>query len=103
MRQSSGWPGTPKIGPRTVRSLYLSSTTELSIVRCSPPRDAGEFDAFNLSAVDGLAMIALSHTSRVMGFGSSCSQPLFAYRPSYTAGSGRTKSRVRCRLPALVR
>ena len=32
-------------------------------------------------------MTALSHVSLVIGFGSSCSQPLLAKRPSSTAGS----------------
>src|SRR6266536_1750859 len=37
----------------------------------------------------GLMRIALSHVSFVMGFGSSCSQPLLANRPSSTDGSFR--------------
>ncbi len=39
------------------------------------------------SAVAGLMSTALSHVSLVIGFGSSCSQPLLAKRPSSTAGS----------------
>src|SRR5689334_5663495 len=59
------------------------------MVPCSPPRAVGSLNAFNLSAVAGLVMIALSQQILVIGFGSSCSQPLFAKRPSQTEGSGR--------------
>src|SRR6185295_16686343 len=41
------------------------------------------------SAVAGLTMTALSHVSLVIGLGSSCSQPLFAKRPSRIDGSLR--------------
>ena len=37
----------------------------------------------------GLTSAALSHVSLVCGFGSSCSQPLLAKRPSNTVGSAR--------------
>ena len=39
------------------------------------------------SAVAGLTITALSQVSLVIGLGSSCSHPLFANRPSSTAGS----------------
>ena len=45
--------------------------------------------AFSRSAVAGLTSTALSQVSLVIGFGSSCSQPLLANRPSRTAGSLR--------------
>src|SRR5438552_19182007 len=41
------------------------------------------------SAVRGLIIAALSQVSDVSGFGSSCSHPLFAKRPSQIVGSGR--------------
>ena len=41
------------------------------------------------SAVAGATSAALSQVSLVSGRGSSCSQPLFAKRPSTTSGSGR--------------
>src|SRR6185295_3613706 len=59
------------------------------ICPCSPPVHAGLFVALIFSAVAGLTMTALSHVSFVIGFGSSCSQPLLAKRPSRTDGSGR--------------
>ena len=49
---------------------------------CSPPWNDGEPTAFSRSAVAGLTSTALSHVSLVIGLGSSCSQPLFAKRPS---------------------
>src|SRR5947209_3639590 len=41
------------------------------------------------SAVRGLIIAALSQVSDVSGFGSSCSHPLFAKRPSQIVGSRR--------------
>ena len=41
------------------------------------------------SAVFGLMYATLSHVTFDSGFGSSCSQPLLAKRPSRTCGSGR--------------
>ncbi len=41
------------------------------------------------AAVFGLTSATLSHVTLVSGFGSSCSQPRFAKRPSKTAGSVR--------------
>src|SRR5688572_19657137 len=40
------------------------------------------------SASRGLTQAVGSHVIFVSGFGSSCSQPLFAKRPSHTVGSG---------------
>ena len=69
--------------------LNFSSTTSLTIWPCSPPWNAGFCEAFSFAAVAGLAITALSQVSLVIGFGSSCSQPLLANRPSRIDGSGR--------------
>ena len=42
-----------------------------------------------MAAVAGLTSTALSHVRCVIGFGSSCSQPLLLNRPSSIVGSGR--------------
>src|SRR6202043_616145 len=68
---------------------YRSSTMSLMIWPCSPPCVAGVPTAFRRFAVAGLTSTALSHVSLVIGFGSSCSQPLFAKRPSRIEGSLR--------------
>ena len=47
------------------------------------------FEQAGSVAVAGLTRAALSQVSRVSGRGSSCSQPLLAWRPSWIAGSGR--------------
>src|SRR5687767_1622255 len=44
---------------------------------------------FKSAAVAGDSSAALSQVSFVSDFGNSCSQALFANRPSYTLGSGR--------------
>ena len=44
--------------------------------------DVAVLRARALRAVAGAISAALSHVSFVIGFGSSCSQPLFAKRPS---------------------
>ena len=62
--------------------LAVLFTTSLMIWPCSPPWNDGDCDAFNLSAVAGLAITALSQVRRVIGFGSSCNHPLLAQRPS---------------------
>src|ERR1700712_3361334 len=59
---------------------------------CSPPWKEGRWEALRRSAVAGLAMTALSQVSLVIGFGSSCSQPLFENRPSRTEGSLRKET-----------
>src|SRR5450759_3928069 len=59
---------------------------------CSPPWNDGDSDALSLAAVAGLASTALSQVSRVIGLGSSCSQPLFAKRPSRIDGSLRKET-----------
>src|SRR3954452_19847244 len=41
------------------------------------------------SASDGWTHAVVSQVTLVIGLGSSCSQPLFAKRPSQTVGSGR--------------
>src|ERR1700680_835012 len=64
----------------------------LMICPCSPPCIAGLPAAFSFSAVPGLTSTALSHVSFVIGFGSSCSQPLFAKRPSRIDGSLRNET-----------
>src|SRR5690242_15222135 len=61
----------------------------LSIVPCSPPRNAGSLLPRSFCSVAGLTKIALSQVILVIGFGSSCSHPLFAKRPSRTHGSRR--------------
>jgi hypothetical protein len=61
------------------------------ICPCSPPLNAGACGALSFAAVAGLTSTALSHVNRVIGFGSSCSQPLFAKRPSRTDGSVRNE------------
>src|SRR5919109_4364311 len=50
------------------------------------------------SASRGLIQAAVSHVNFVSGFGASCSQPLFANRPSKTYGSGR---KINSRPPAV--
>src|SRR5580700_3821025 len=64
----------------------------LMIWPCSPPCIAGVPAAFSFSAVAGLTSTALSHVSLVIGLGSSCSQPLFAKRPSRIDGSLRKET-----------
>jgi hypothetical protein len=56
---------------------------------CSPPWNDGRCEALSLSAVAGLVRTALSQVRRVIGLGSSWSQPLFAKRPSRIDGSLR--------------
>ena len=51
------------------------------------------------AAVAGAISAALSHVSFVSDFGSSCSQALFAKRPSYTLGSGRNTTSSPLALP----
>src|SRR5262245_2388298 len=68
--------------------------TLLVIVPCSPPRYAGELLPCSLAAVAGLVKSALSHVIFVIGLGNSCSQPLFAKRPSRTHGSRRNASSI---------
>ena len=63
-------------GIRTERPRYRSSSTS-------------SFSIPSRCAVAGLKRAALSHDSFVSGLGSSCSQPLFANRPSQIVGSGR--------------
>src|ERR1700722_4122488 len=43
----------------------------------------------NFRALAGLTRAALSQVNLVMGFGTSCNQPLLAKLPSPTEGSGR--------------
>ncbi len=81
----SAWPGSTHSGATTVRPPSRSSATSVwwPLALCSvftPPR---------ASAVLGLTRATLSHVTLVSGFGSSCSQPRFAKRPSNTEGSVR--------------
>ena len=80
-----------KIAPRTVCPRYFKSTTSLRIWPCSPPCAEGRPPTASFAAVAGLTITALSHVSFVIGLGSSCSQPLFAKRPSRMHGSGRNE------------
>src|SRR5260370_24096138 len=66
---------------------------------CSPRWNDGDSALFSRSAVAGLTTTALSHVSFVNGLGSSCSQPLFANRPSMTHGSLRKETSTDWGLP----
>ena len=72
----AGCPGTRKTGSRIVLPRYFSSIRSPSL----RPRSF---------ASCGLTQAVGSHVTFVSGFGSSCSQPLLAKRPSHTVGSGR--------------
>src|SRR3989338_7331447 len=65
-----------KTGKRAVLPRYFNTTTSPF---CRP----------RASASFGPIHAEVSHVIFVSGFGSSCSQPLFANRPSHTVGSGR--------------
>src|SRR5918996_5960673 len=75
---SSAWPGRIHTGPRT------------DLPSCDNSTSAPEFSC-SFSAVAGLTIKAFSQVNFVWGRGSSCNQPLFPKRPSYTLGSGRNR------------
>src|SRR6185436_2057607 len=72
----SGWPGTIATGSFAVLPRYFNSIRSPSFRCCA-------------SASFGLIHAVGSHVIFVIGLGSSCSQPLFAKRPSPMVGSGR--------------
>src|SRR5206468_5971201 len=73
---SSGWPGTIQSGARKRLAETVSSTTS-------------SFATPRRNAVTGDIAATLSQVTVVTGFGSSCSQPLLAKRPSWIVESGR--------------
>ena len=72
---------------RLDRAAVERQLGDLGDVRRS--RSARSLTPPSSAAVFGLTSAALSQVSLVSGFGSSCSQPLLAKRPSQTVGSGR--------------
>src|SRR6266852_7515087 len=85
----SACPGKVHVAAVTLLPFNSMSTTTDNTCPCSPPRETTLCVNFSLAASFGLTSAALSQVSFVTGFGNSCSQPLFANRPSYTQGSGR--------------
>src|ERR1700678_1375714 len=71
----SAWPGTVQTPTVTCRSPTVILTRSL-------------FSTPSALAVAGERMAALSHTSFVTGSGISCSQVLFAWKPSTILGHG---------------
>src|ERR1700676_2898300 len=65
------------------------STTVERICPVSPARETILWAKSFFCAIRGLTIAALAHVNFVSGLGNSCSQPLFANRPSCTQGSGR--------------
>ena len=91
MTQSSGWPTTAKIGAAHRPALVLQLDDVADDLAVLAALHDGRSRALSFSAVAGLTSTALSHVSFVIGFGSSCSQPLLANRPSSTEGSRRNE------------
>src|SRR5205807_2192741 len=82
-------PGSTNTGIRMARFPSLISTTSRATLPepfWSAAPDSG-MPSFSAERMPTYA--TLSHVTLVIGFGSSCSQPLFAYRPSRIVGSGR--------------